>query len=277
MDVSNSSIRVHERSSYMTFSSEPSRSTGWGDSMRAFASAVYPRLVGMLIIFKLMIPLLILGFLIAGLWSMVRSVNAEFDRLNASLQPKFERAEAEIEKIRAEGRRLAEKVAEIKNKGAQVAEDIKSSVEPIRQSLLAISNTVGAISATMESVINAIVRVVNKIPFVRGLKGVHLPRINIPGFSLPNLNVDLKLNFDMTAVGALKEVIGQIADEAEAAIDSLKNIWLTWWWTFKVMAFLVLCWFLLFFIGIMARFWHKLKTGMQLLSGHTTTASLQIL
>jgi predicted PurR-regulated permease PerM len=261
----------------MTFSSEPSRSTGWGERMRAFASAVYPRLVGTLIIFKLMIPLLILGFLIAALWSMVRSVNAEFDRLNASLQPKFERVEAEIEKIRDEGRRLAKKVAEIKNKGTSAVEDIKRSVEPIRQSLLAISSTVGAISATMESIINAIVRVVNKIPFVRGLKGIHLPRIDIPGFSLPNLDIDLKLNFNMAAVEALKEVTGQIADEAEAAIDSLKNIWLTWWWTFKVMAFLVLCWFVLSFIGMMTRFWHKLKIGMRLLSGHTTTASLQLL
>jgi len=261
----------------MIFSSEPSRSTDWGVRIRAFASAVYPRLVGMLIIFKLMIPLLILGFLIVSLWSMVRSVNAEFDRLNASLQPKFERVEAEIEKIRNEYRRLADRVAEIKNEGARVASEIKSSVEPIRQSLLAISNTVGAISATMESVINSIVRVLENIPFVRGLKGINLPKFNIPGFSLPNLDINLKLHFDMAAVEALKEVSGQIADEAEATIDSLKKIWLTWWWTFKVIAFLVLCWFLLSFIGIMARFWHKLKTGVQLLSGHTTSASLQIL
>jgi predicted PurR-regulated permease PerM len=261
----------------MAFSSEPSRSIGWRDRMRAFASAFYPRLVGTLIIFKLMIPLLILGFLIISVWSMVRSVNAEFDRLNASLQPKFERVEAEIEKIRNEARRLADKVAEIKNEGAHVASEIKRSVEPIRQSLLAISNTVRAISDTMETVISTIVRVLNKLPFVRGLKAIHLPRINIPGFSLPDLDINLKLNFNMAAVEALKEVSGQIADEAEATIDTLRNIWLTWWWTFKVIAFLVLCWFLLFFIGIMARFCHKLKTGMQLLSGRTTSASLQIL
>jgi hypothetical protein len=261
----------------MTFSSEPSRSTDRGDKIRAFSSAVYPRLVGMLIIFKLMIPLLILGLLIVSLWSMVRSVNAEFDRLNASLQPKFERVEAEIEKIRNEGRRLEGRLAEIKNEGATVVSEIKRSVEPIRQSLVAISNTVGAISATMESVINTIVRVLRKIPFVRGLKGINFPKIDIPGFSLPDLDLNLRLNFDMAAVEALKEVTGQIADEAEAAIDTLKNIWLTWWWSFKVMAFLVLCWFLLSFIGIMARFWHKLKTGMQLLLGRTTSASLQIL
>ena len=261
----------------MIFSSEPSRSTDWGARIRAFASAVYPRLVGMLIIFKLMIPLLILGFLIVCLWSMVRRVNAEFDRLHASLQPKFERVEAEIEKVRNEARRLADRVAEIKNEGARVASEIKSSVEPIRQSLVAISDTVGAISATLESVINTIVRVLKKIPFVRGLKPIDFPEFNIPGFSLPNLDINLKLHFDMAAVEALKEVSGQIADEAEATIDSLKKIWLTWWWTFKVIAFLVLCWFLLSFIGIMARFWHKLKTGVQLLSGHTTSASLQIL
>lgn len=261
----------------MAFSSEASRSMGWGDRMRALASAFYPRLVGALIIFKLMIPLLILGFLILSVWSMVRSVNAEFDRLNASLQPKFERVEAEIEKIRNEARRLADKVAAIKNESARVASEIKSSVEPIRQSLLAISNTVGAISHTMETVINNILRVVNRMRLFGRLKGIHLPRINIPGFSLPDLDINLKLNFDMAVVEALKEVSGQIADEAEATIDTLKNIWLTWWWTFKVIAFLVLCWFLLFFIGIMARFWHKLKTGMQLLSGHTTSASLQIL
>jgi methyl-accepting chemotaxis protein len=245
--------------------------------MRTVASAIYPRLVGLLLIFKLMIPLLILGFLIVCVWSMVRSVNAEFDRLHASLQPKFERVEAEIEKIRSEGRRLAARVAEIKNEGAQLASDIKSAVEPIRQSLVAISDTAGAISATLESVINSIVRVLKKIPFVRGLKPIDFPEFKIPGFSLPNLDINLKLNFDMTAVEALKELSGQIANEAEATLDSLKKIWLTWWWTFKVIAFLVLCWFLLSFIGMVARFWHKLKIGIQLLSGHTTSASLQIL
>jgi len=265
----------------MTSSTEPSRSTNWGAGMRAFASAVYPRLVGLLIIFKLLIPLLILGFLIVCVWSMVRSVNAEFDRLHASLQPKFERVEVEIEKIRNEGRRLADRVAQIKNEGARVAEEIKSAVEPIRRSLVAISDTVRAISGTLESVVNGIVRVLKKIPLVRrfvgGLKGIHLPKFDIPGFSLPDLDLNLKLNFDMAAVEALKELSGQIADEAEATIDSLKKILLTWWWTFKVIVFLVVCWFLLTFIGILARFWNKLKIGIQLLSGHTTTASLQIL
>jgi len=150
-------------------------------------------------------------------------MNAEVDRLNASLQPKFERVEAEIGKIRNEARRLADKMAEIKMSGARVASEIKSSVEPIRQSLVAISNTVGAISATMESVVITIVRVLKKIPFFRGMKEIHLPKFNIPGFSLPDLDINLKLGFDMAAVEALKEVSRQIADEAEASIDTLKT------------------------------------------------------
>jgi hypothetical protein len=240
-------------------------------------SGVYPRLVGALILFKLMIPVFILGFLFFGLWSMARHVNMELNRLNASLQPKFERVEGEIEKIREEGRRLADKVAKIKNEGARVGSEIKNAVEPIRQSLVAISTTVGAISNAMESFINSLVRVLRKVPFVHGLKGVHFPRIDIPGFKLPELKVDLALTFNTAGLDALKEVLAQIADEAEATLDALKKIWLTFWWTFKVVVFLVLSWFVLSLIGIMARYWLKFKTGVQLLTGRIKTANLQML
>jgi uncharacterized protein YqgV (UPF0045/DUF77 family) len=243
----------------------------------SFASAAYARAIGALIIFKQLIPLLVLGLLVTGVWFVARSVNAEFERLNTSLQPKFERVEAEIDKLRDEGRRLADKVAKIKNEGVRVAAEIKSAVEPIRQSLLGISNTVGAISATMESVVNAIVRVLRKIPFVRGIGGIHFPRIDIPGFSLPHIDIDLGLDFDMAAVEALKQLSGQIADEAEATVETLKKIWLTWWWTFKIMVFLLLCWLLLTFVGMLARFWQKLRIGLQLLLGHSHSASLALL
>ncbi len=238
---------------------------------------VYARLIGVLIIFKQIIPLLILGLFITGVGYMVSSVNAEFERLNASLQPKFERVGVEIGKVRDEGRRLADKVAQIKNKGAQAMTDIKNSVEPIRQSLLGISNTVQAISGSLESLVNAIVRVLRKIPFLRKIGGINFPKINIPGFALPDIDIDLGLDFNMAAVEALKQLSGQIADEAEATVETLKKIWLTWWWTFKVTAFLLLCWLLLAFTGMVARYWQKLKIGMQLLLGRTQSASLALL
>lgn len=246
-------------------------------SLRSFFKSLWPRIVGLLMVFKVMIPLLILLVLFVGSWKIIGDINTEIERVDRALEPKIESAKQEIEKIREEGRRIADEIVKIKNQGGKAAEEIKRSIEPIRQSLYAISGTVGAISKTLESILNSLIRIINGIPGVKDMKRVNLPDIKIPGFHLPDIGIDVDLTFNMAAVEALKAATEQIAAEAESMLNTIVNIWIAWWWTVTTIFYLIVFWILLALVGSAARSWNKFLTGVRLLTGKSQDASLQML
>jgi len=246
-------------------------------SVLSLFGRLWPRIVGLLIVFKVMIPLLILLVLLVGSWKIIGGINTEIERAGRALEPKIELAKDEIKKIREEGRRIADEIVKIKNQGGEAAEEIKRSIEPIRQSLYAISGTVGAISKTLESILNGMIKIINRIPGVKDMQRINLPDINVPGFHLPDIDIDVDLTFNMAAVEALKAATEQIATEAESMLNTIVKIWTAWWWTVTTIFYLIGFWILLALAGNVARSWHKFLIGTRLLMGRSQDASLQML
>lgn len=238
---------------------------------------LWPRIIGLLMLVKVLTPLLVLLVLCVGSWKIIGGINTEIERAGRALEPKIELAKGEIEKIREESRRIADELVKIKNQGGEAAEEIRRSIEPIRQSLYAISGTVGAISKTLESILNGMIKIINRIPGVKDIQRVNLPDINIPGFQLPDIDIDVDLSFNMVAVEALKAATEQVAVEAESMLNTIVKIWTTWWWTVTTIFYLIGLWLLLALVGIAARSWHKFLTGVRLLIGQSQEASLQML
>ena len=112
---------------------------------------------------------------------------------------------------------------------------------------------------------------------MKDMQRINLPDINVPGFHLPDIDIDVDLTFNMAAVEALKAATEQIAAEAESMLNTIVKIWTAWWWTVTTIFYLIGFWILLALAGNVARSWHKFLIGTRLLMGRSQDASLQML
>lgn len=235
------------------------------------------RALGAVIMLKVSLPVIVLMVLALGVWQIVAGVNHAIDRGWAAVEPRIADAQQQIDAVRKEGQRLVEEVKKVKNTTTQVAGAIKDSVEPIRKSLLGLSGAMRTLSNTIESILNAIIRVINKVPGVRDIKKIDLPDFNIPGLRLPNIDLDVNFNPDLSAVMALNEHAQAIAARAEQSLDEITETVLLWWWTAKAVGTMILLWLALSLVGLAARGTQRFATGWQMVRGRRVEGALGLL
>jgi len=225
------------------------------------------RLLGGLIILKVLLPVIVLLLLVLGLWQIAAGVNAAITEARVQIDPRIAAAQANIETIRAEGRRLMAEVDKVENTTREIVGVVADSVEPIRKSVLALSGAMQALSGTVAGVLNGFVSAVRRVPFLGRLPPVRLPDFRLPGFELPHLKIDIDLIPDLGAVKELNLLAQEIADAAGAALDEIGRAVRFWWWTFKAVLILVLAWLVLTVVGYSARAAQRFATGWQMLCG----------
>lgn len=245
--------------------------------VKSHAPLLASRALGAVIMLKVSLPLLVLLVLVFGVWQIVSGVNEAIDRGRAVIEPRIEDARQQIDAVRAEGDRLLAEVKKIENTITQVAGAIKESVEPIRKSLLGLSGALRALSGTIESILNAIIKVVRKVPFVPKIGWVNLPDFNIPGLKLPNIDLDIDLKPDLSAVQMLNAHAQAIAAQAERSLDEITETVLLWWWTAKAVGAMVLLWIALSLVGLAARAAQRFATGWQMVRGRPVDGALGLL
>jgi hypothetical protein len=235
------------------------------------------RALGALIMVKAALPLLLLVVLAIGLWRIAAGVNVAVDAAYAAVDPHIRQAQLRVDELRAETRRLLGEVEKIKNTTTEIAGAIKTSVEPIRRSLLGLASAMATLSSTAATGINAIIRVLNGLPFVKDIPYVTLPRIEIPGLALPQLDLDLNLKPDLRALEELNALAQRIAAEAQRAIDEITAVVRFWWWTVKLAAVLILAWIALAIVGYVARACRRFLAGWRMLCGRPVEGGLALL
>lgn len=241
------------------------------------ARSAWTRMIGALVLLKVVLPLAMLAVLALGVWQIVAGVNAAIDGARAAIAPRIAEAQARIDEIRAEGRRLMTEVQKVKNTTTEIAGAVKESVEPIRKALLGLSGAMRALSGAVESILNAVISVVNAIPFVPDIRRVNLPDFDIPGFRLPRIDIDVDLTPDLAAVQRLNALAQEIASQAQAAIDEIVRIVAFWWWTAKVVGAMIVLWLALALVGYAARAARRLAAGWAMLRGQSVAGGLALL
>lgn len=249
--------------------------------MKAEVQSMVPtlanRALGAVIMLKVSLPMVVLLVFVFGVWQIVAGVNHAIDRGWAAIEPRIADAQQQIDAIRDEGERLVEEVKKVKNTTAEIAGAVKESVEPIRKSLLGLSGAMRTLSNTVESILNAIIQVLNKVPGLRDIKKINLPDFNIPGLKLPNIDLDIDLSPDLSAVLALNEHAQAIAAQAERSLDEITATVLLWWWTAKAVGTMILLWLALSLVGLVARAAQRIATGWQMVRGRRVEGALGLL
>jgi hypothetical protein len=133
------------------------------------------------------------------------------------------------------------------------------------------------VSSTVGAILNALIRVVNSMPFVKDIPAFRLPDIAIPGITLPNLDIDVNLQPDLTAVRQLNDAAQEIARQAQQGMDRITEAVLLWWWSIKLVAALVLLWVVLSVVGYAARAAHRFASGWQMVCGRRVEGALALL
>lgn len=235
------------------------------------------RITGALIIVKATLPVLVILFLTIGFWHFASSVNTVVENGYSQIQPHLEDAQVQIDSLYKEGARLVGEVKKIKHASAQAADSVKQYVEPIRQSLVGLSGAMKTIASTIEAILNGIIRVINKAPVIKDIRYVNLPDVRIPGFSLPEINIDLDLRPNLQSVEALNRLLIEVAEESEQSITAINQGFKTWWGSLKLSALLILSWLFLTVVGYAARVRHRFTVGWSMVRGHRVSNALRYL
>lgn len=238
-------------------------------------TSIYPRIIGVLIIFKIIMPLLILFLVVVGGWQTYSEISKEVSRVNSALQPKVALAKNEIAKAREDIQNLSEELTRIKGEVKEAGQEIKRAIKPIQTSLNKIKEAGDTISSSVENTINKVTQA--KVMKILKLKPLKLPDFDIVNIPIPKLNIDPNLNIDLRALQSLKTIASEVVSEAETSLYAIVEVWDTWVWVVKVIFYLLVFWFLLLFVGIAARAGGKLRLGFLLVSGKESKASLQML
>ena len=224
------------------------------------------RICGMALFLRAVLPLVVVGLLILGMTIVAYSVDRAVNSVKQDVAAKMAAIDTAIGKIKMEGQRLYDEINRIKNQTVEMTDEIKRSVEPIRKSLLEISKVVRLISKTVEPVLNTIIRVVNTFK-IKKIRPIDLPPLKVPGFELPNIDLDVNLDLDLSAVYELQRQATKAAEQIEAAVEEILAVFYRLWMLAKITLTLILVWLGLAIVGIFGRMQYRLKMALRLMRG----------
>lgn len=235
-----------------------------------------PRLIGGALFLRATIPLMVVGLLCLGFLVVGYSVDRAITAVKQDVAGKLAEIDVEIAKIKAEGQRLYHEINAIKNRTAALTDDIKRSVEPIRKSMLGITSVVRTISGTLEAFLNAMIRVLNAVPLTKNIKRINLPDIKVPGLNLPNIDLDIDLEPDLSAVIAVQKQALEAAEHIKTAVAEIIAVLMLCWAYVKFIAVLILVWLGLSIVGFLGRLKYRIGVAFRLLRGQSVENVWQV-
>jgi hypothetical protein len=115
--------------------------------------------------------------------------------------------------------------------------------------------------------LNAVIRVLNAVPLTKNIKRIDLPDIKVPGLKLPNIDLDIDLEPDLSAVIAVQKQALQAADHIKTAVAEIIAVLMICWAYVKFVALLILVWLGLSVVGFFGRLKYRLGVAFRLMRG----------
>ncbi|MFQ5755661.1 MAG: hypothetical protein ACE5H7_06135 [Acidiferrobacterales bacterium] len=240
--------------------------------------AYWSRILGGLIIIKVVLPFVLLAVLVVAPTVVFLQVNAALEAAWQEIEPGVKAARAQIDVIDNEARRLVGEARKIKDETTEFAEDVKEIVKPLKGALSGLSKSMGTIARTVQNVVNTIIRAVNGLPFVK------IPRVRIKNyFKIPAFDIDLP-NVDLQVSDQAYEAIRRLSEESykvttkvKSTLDILSGIFATGWRLAKVAFYLIIFWLILVVVGYAARSLHRFSQGWKMIRGQPVEGALMLL
>ncbi len=233
------------------------------------------QLLGVGILLKTLLPPIIIGSLLIIVFTLFSAISNSIATTIEHIDGKKQEFEEIISDIENEADRMYGEIIKISEAGETINKEVKKTIEPIRKSVKNIWGRLKSITDKIETTMNKVVDALNfLLPKKFHLKAFNLPTIKIPKLPLPNLEIDIDLNPDLTAIYALKSASLNLQENLLPEYNQLTATLSNLLFATKFIGYLIALWFLLVCISFFMRVGDKIRVGMQLLRGKEVTNAL---
>ena len=236
------------------------------------------RLVGSLIVVKVILPFVIVGIALSGSLVVVFRLTTLVNDQWQSIAGQTQRINTRLAIVTAESLRVIDEARKLKDESFKFAEEVKALVKPLKAALHGLSQGIGVLARTVQNVINGVVSAINAVPFVNIPKVRIANFFKVPAFDITLPNVDLNVSGKAyEAVRELSELSYQMAEEIRVNLERLWAIIMFWLGLLAVLLVLLLLWALLAVVGYTARCRRRLDTGWRMIRGEAVEGALTLL
>jgi ABC-type Fe3+-siderophore transport system permease subunit len=228
---------------------------------------IFPRLLGALIIYRTIAPVVMIIILVFVLYY----IPTELNRISSEAIKKIEDEhmaplKSSLKDMQKEVDRLKGEVQKAKTVVEGVQGELKKVVTPIYTAISALTVALRGLRSFTQKVINSIIQAVNKVPIV------NIPKVNFPeiDIDLPRLNLkplQINLKPDLKGLKEVQRISKEVRTEVTSSAEKAGETFSTGWKWIKVIMVLFAIWLLSLCVTIFEAMWRNIFRGWKMLLG----------
>ena len=228
---------------------------------------IFPRLMGALIIYRTVAPVIIIMMTAFILYYIPAELNRIGNETVDSIKNEhLEPLSNSIKEVQAEVKRINGEVKKAQKVVAGVNAEFKRALSPVYTAISALYVSLRGLQNVTQTVVYAILDAINALPGIH-IKKPRFPRIQI---DLPKLNLKaFKIDImpDLAGLEEMKRISKEVGAELNTSAKAAGETFSFGWKWVKMIILLFAAWVLVFCVTIAEGMWRNVARGWKMLLG----------